>query len=142
MKPFVLSLFAFLIVTPASAENLICDHLKTEAGYKDEKSYKFLFEAKDEFVFRSKKDLKEKFVVKPDTVENFRALTAAFKSQGIDLVITMPPTRGLTHFDKLPGTIEQAEKPFNAQAGIESYNAFLKQMKDAGVLAADFTGMT
>ena len=141
MRALYLIAFTLLFSSTASAQSLLCDALKEEATYEDKTSYRYLFEGHEGYVFRSKKGLKSKFEVKPETLEKFSAVTKAFKAKGIDFVIVMPPTRALVHPDKLPNDIPFIKKPFDPVKTLGAYNNFIATLKSKGVLIADFSAL-
>lgn len=117
----------------------ICPALKDPATYtSDKKSYQMIVQGKDGWVFRSRKDFKEDFSVKPESFALFQTLNAAFKKKNVDLVILMPPTRTVVHPSVIPPSGQNDVPPFDPVKATRSYNDFVAAFNTGGIRAPSF----
>jgi len=81
---------------------LFCDALYDEETYeKKYKAYKMLVAGQDGWIFRTSRDLRTDFNLKPSTINYLKDLQNAFEEKDITFVMLFAPTRGLIHHDKI-----------------------------------------
>lgn len=84
---------------------------------------------KNGWVFRPTKDFLEDFKISDEIVTHFKKFHNALQANGTELIIVMPPTRGLVHSDK----ILSAE--YDVDGAHNNYKASIQKMKDKGLNA-------
>lgn len=138
----ILSLCGIAPARSAWAEDTtdyICPALKDPVTYQgDKKSYQMIVQGKDGWVFRSRKDFKEDFSVKPESFSLFQALNVAFKKKNVDLIILMPPTRTVVHPSVMPPVGQGDISPFDVEKATRSYNDFVAAFNAGGIRAPSF----
>ena len=133
IKNTLLFFVCFLMFTPLAHADIgktMCDALSDDKTYKDDKSYKKLIPGKDGWVFRTLTDMKDDFELNEISQRRFKRLHDAFASHGIELVITLLPTRGMMHSEHIEMDEASLEKAW------ESYISLSKQLESQGVHVA------
>jgi alginate biosynthesis protein AlgX len=97
-----------------------------------------LVEAPDNWLFRTKNDLRTQFGVSADGYRQLKTLRDQLKQRGTELVIVYQPTRGLVHPDKLGPA---AEARFNYAQAAKSYASTLDQLRKQGIWVPDLTSV-
>ncbi len=118
----------------------LCPALKIVDTYKNEdnEDYAMLIAGKDGWLFRSRLDLKFRFLMTDRTEDSFRRLNDAFKYYGTDLVVAMLPTRGITEHDSL---LPPYSNSYDAKTAAKNYLAMIEDMRGTGIRMADMTGV-
>ena len=101
---FLIFVLAILLPFTALAEDIssaFCDDLSKEEIYDQNnlKNYKTMIAGKENWVFRTKTDFKKDFSLSQETKNFFAQLQDGFKRRGADLVVLIPPPRGMAHQD-------------------------------------------
>lgn len=115
---------------------LICPALKDPQNYAEGrmKLLREIVPGKDRWLFRSEVDLTNDFGIPANMRSEYARLMAAFKRQGIHVVMAIQPTRGLMHRDKLrPGQ----EMGFDYARANRNLSAYLQQMRAGGAVVPD-----
>jgi len=131
-----LSIF-YTVMTPVNVmansdiDKAFCDAIRDEKTYdkKHYKSYKMLVQGDDGWVFRTFSDFRTDFSLTDTTIRNMKNLTKAFKSQGVEFVVLVPPTRGLLHSDKVRDAEAQKYKFTDPERVQKNYAEFLKTLR-------------
>lgn len=134
---WVMCVGIFLPLT-AGAQTISCESLDKSQAYAHKKSYRYLAEGPEGWLFRSEKDMKADFSLTPQTIARFRELDQAFREKSMDLVIVMPPTRAMMHADKVP-VPSRWIKSYEAEKAWNSYAESLVSLKAAGLNIVEFT---
>lgn len=101
-----------------------CKALKDETSYKAPyEKFKYLVEGQGGWIFRSKQDFRMKFAVDDDTWSLLTEVKNAFKKRNIDLVIAIPPTRGMAAASMVP----TGQNGFDGVKATYLYKQFLEQ---------------
>lgn len=119
----------------AGAEEFgLCKELGDAALYKKygKLPYSFLVEGKDGWIYRSRTDFKTKFSLDEDAKRGFQKLNEGFRRRGIQLVLAILPTRGMTHPATLPDSSPLMGK-FTTEKAIAGYNAYLEALRGLGL---------
>ncbi len=136
IKWILIATFAFFIFAPlAHAETpdfSSCKALRKEAFYRRYEEFMYLFEGKDGWFFRSKKDLRLDFRISEDRIAQFKRLSDALKSKGTDLVIAFPPTRAIAAAKMLPDH-EPLMQGYDSRLAVQNYAKFIRDMNRAGI---------
>lgn len=132
------SLSLMLMTSAYGQENstvLFCDATSDAALYDKNKfeSYKILVPGTDGWIFRSESDLKADFLLTPEGLDNLDKMNKAFKRRGIELVILMPPTRGLVHQDNLTPETRQKYGIEDTNSIWENYGQSLESIRKRGL---------
>src|SRR6185436_13043941 len=93
-------------------EQAFCPAIYNEQSYQrgDLDHYAMLIPGKDGWIFRTENDFRSNWRNNNQTMNYLRGLQEAFKRNNADLVIVMPPVRGLVHADML---LSEYKKKFN-----------------------------
>ena len=142
MKIVLLLIAAFWIfLSPAYAQDsaLHCPALDNPKTYKDNESYRYLVVGGENknWIFRSRKDLKQDFTFTPETINKFSKLNRILKSKGKTLHIVMPPTRGVAHANKIP-TDSKFIGNFDSDKADTTFKESLNDLQKAGISVSDF----
>ena len=132
----MLSMF-YTVMTPANVmanndvDKAFCDAIRDEKTYdrKHYKSYKMLVQGDDGWIFRTFSDFRTDFSLTDTTIRNMKNLTKAFKSQGVEFVVLVPPTRGLLHSDKVRDVETLKYKFTDPERVQKNYVEFLKTLR-------------
>jgi alginate biosynthesis protein AlgX len=114
----------------------VCDAARTPQAYLYKKDVKYIFHGKNGWLYRTA-DFRTDFTASPRALEYFRRLNQALKSKGQTLVMAFQPPRALmgqAHID--PASIPEG---YNVAAAKSGYQAFLQQLRDAGMVAVDLS---
>jgi alginate biosynthesis protein AlgX len=116
LLPGAILLLLFFVAAPKSAtagslvtnraedvSALFCADMMNEDLYDKYQldSYKLLIPGKNGWVFRSESDFRNDFSLDKATLNNLHNLSEAFRLRGTELVIVLPPTRGLLNYQNL-----------------------------------------
>jgi alginate biosynthesis protein AlgX len=121
-----------------------CPALNNPTSYEGKRAIKYLVPGAQDWLFISKKDFMQNFELKEESVASFKNLQQALKKHGTDLVLVVPPQRGLMHPDKINLTHPRARTYDNKKARA-SYQKMISQLQQAGVdihNAPDFENIT
>jgi alginate biosynthesis protein AlgX len=100
------------------------------------KNYATLVEAKDQWLFRTRSDLRTDFGLDESGYKALKRLRDGLAQRGVELVLVMPPSRGLLHADRLTA-LELAS--FDQARARQNYLQTLDRVRGLGILAPDFT---
>ena len=104
-----------------------------------QQNFTTLVQAKGDWLFRTREDLRTEFDTTPAGYKRLRQLHDAFKARGVELVVVYQPTRGLVNRNML----EPAEKAaFDYQKALRNYQAMLKRFSDMGYNVPDLSPLT
>ena len=122
-------------IETASVSDAFCKELKDEAAYDKKKiaHYKMLIPGKDEWIFRTENDFRQNWHINKKTVTYLRNLQDAMKTQNADLVIVMPPIRGMVHNDKVRNADRQKFGVKDIDAAWQEYEAMISMLKSKGI---------
>lgn len=123
-----------------AAKPMVYEKLKDEKAYKKKSGYRLLVEGLDGTLFRTRSDLKTDFSIKRENIAYFEEFNKALKSKGTNLVIVMPPTRGILFSDKITPA-QKAEYKFDEKAAFDSYLKFAGRIRETGVTVTDFADL-
>ena len=107
----------------------------SEKGYDD---FKMLIEGKDEWLYRTRLDLKYRFKLTNNTLDSFYRLNEAFKSYGTNIVLAMMPTRGITTGGNFNPPYD---KSYDALEAYENYQILLDELRTTNFTVADTSGV-
>ena len=119
-----------MVEKEAPTVDLVCPALWKAKAYKNNKSYKMLESGDDGWIFRTNADFKNDFELSSVGLKNFSRLQKALKSQNIELVIALLPTRGMMH-----NTVV-ADCAYDYTVAIDSYNKLADQLHGVGISIA------
>ncbi len=139
MKRFLLFSFLALAAAPAWAAGGLerCKALYDEAAYGEEfEDYKMLLPGKEGWIFRTKSDFKTDFPLSEENKAWFLKFQEALKSQKINSVFAIIPTRGMAAATMLPDN-DPLRQSYDSARARENYRAFLAGAQEAGI---HFTG--
>lgn len=104
-----------------------------------QQNFTTLVQAKGDWLFRTREDLRTEFDTTPAGYKRLRQLHDAFKARGVELVVVYQPTRGLVNRNML----EPAEKAaFDYQKALRNYQAMLQRFSDMGYNVPDLSPLT
>ena len=120
----------------AKEEAFSCPALRKPESYKkgDFKNLQYLLVGKDNWFFRSEQDLRTDFDFRRGNDAEIRKLAKYFKTKGIDLVIALPPMRGVGAHQFVP-TTDPLAKRYDAAMARNNYKKMIKELNDNGVYA-------
>ncbi|MET1076844.1 MAG: alginate O-acetyltransferase [Pseudomonas sp.] len=95
-----------------------------------------LVQAQDDWLFRTRYDLRTDFGTTAAGYAQFKQLSQALKRKGIELLVVYQPTRGLVHPDKLIGA-ERAS--FDYELAKRNYLDTVEQLRKTGVWVTDLS---
>ncbi|MCE7887539.1 MAG: hypothetical protein DYH13_08600 [Alphaproteobacteria bacterium PRO2] len=77
--------------------------MANEKAYKDKgaQTYATLIPGQDGWIFRTKNDFRSNWTISEATQERLLALQEAMRANNAELVIVMPPVRGMIHANEL-----------------------------------------
>lgn len=112
-----------------------CPGMADEQAYKDKRvqTYATLIPGKDGWVFRTKKDFRNDWAISGDITRRILDLQNAMRAHNADLVIVMPPVRGMIHTNEV---LEQDKKAYgldNPEVSWDAYETFVNDAKSAGI---------
>lgn len=120
-----------------SIDEAYCSDMGNEEIYKEKRlsNYSIIIPGNNEWLFRTIVNFKKDFSIKKDTTEYLLDIQKGFEGRGSNLVLLLPPPRGLVHASNLK---EADKKKFNftdkdVTLGWESYLQAIKTLKDGGV---------
>lgn len=102
------------------------------------KNYATLVEAKDQWLFRTQSDFRTDFGLDESGYKALKRLRDGLAQRGVELVLVMPPSRGLLHADRLTPP-ELAN--FDQAKARQNYVQTLDRVRDLGVQVPDFTNL-
>ena len=102
------------------------------------KNYATLVEAKDQWLFRTRSDLRTDFGLDESGYKALKRLRDGLAQRGVELVLVMPPSRGLLHADRLT-PLELAS--FDQAKARQNYLQTLDRVRGLGILAPDFANL-
>ncbi len=110
MIRYMLVAFLMLVTGPALAQEKIpfCDALSREETYIGREPYRYLVQGADGWIFRSLSDFKKEIQPKEKDLARLKQLNAAFTAQGITLVPSIIPLRGMMQGNKVPAGMTDA----------------------------------
>lgn len=114
----------------------VCAEARKEENYKSTRGVRHLLHGLDGWLFRQI-EFRTDFLAQPDTLEYFRRLGRALAKKGQVLVVAYQPARAMMS----PQHIDLAAMPkgYTPEKAREGYRAFLKQLRDAGIVAPDLS---
>ncbi len=115
---------------------LECPALNNPQSYEKRRAQKYLVPGTADWLFISKKDFMQDFKLKEETITAFANFQKSLKKHGTDLVLVVPPQRGLMHPDKIDFSNPRARGYDNKKAR-DSYQFMIKQLQQAGVAIHD-----
>ena len=111
-----------------------CAALRNPDAYGEKyRSYVHLVAGKDEWVFRSNKDFKQKFKFDDRNARLYRDFARALKTRGTTLVLSVIPTRGIVAHEKLLFD-DELTKNYDPIAAKASYDTMIARLNRHGVL--------
>lgn len=112
-----------------------CPDMANEQAYKDKRvqTYATLIPGNDGWIFRTKNDFRDNWAVTEATKERLLELQDAMKAHNAELVIIMPPVRGMIHTNELLPGDKKTYGLDNPQASWDAYEAFINDAKSAGI---------
>ncbi len=121
---------------PAQADAFrLCADAGDEDSY-DGNDFLMLRQGLDGWLFRDRADFRILKPLEEDISAGIGDLSAALKQRGIQLVIVVPPTRGIAAADKVDrGDASQAK--FDIVAATSAYRARLDALRQAGAVVPD-----
>jgi len=129
-KAFILSamlLSLSFIVPAAQSETIGCPALTDSKTYKKKSDFQKLIIGQDDWVFRTRIDFSDDFDLNSAGRERFKRFNEALAKHDIALILSLVPTRGLMHSDK----VEYPE--FDLEEAKASYLKLAKQIEEQGV---------
>lgn len=102
------------------------------------KNYATLVEAKDQWLFRSKSDLRTDFGLDESGYKALKRLRDGLAQRGVELVLVLPPSRGMLHADRLT-PLERAS--FDQAKARQNYLQTLDRVRGLRILVPDFTSL-
>ena len=121
-------------------ECLFCPAMKDPNSYLEGnmKLMKQLVPGKDRWLFRSEVDLTNSFGMSGNMTREYARLINVLADKGIELAMVVQPTRGLMHRDKVRADMAHG---FDFELARNNYDAYLRQLRSAGALVPDLTGL-
>jgi alginate biosynthesis protein AlgX len=102
------------------------------------KNYATLVEAKDQWLFRTRSDFRTDFGLDENGYRALKRLRDGLAQRGVELVLVMPPSRGLLHADRLT-PLELAS--FDQARARQNYVLTLDRVRELGIQVADFSNL-
>lgn len=96
---------------------------------------RYLFNGKDSWLFATALDLRSDFRLGEDALRGMTRLADAFRRNGTQVVVVYLPPRGLMHSDRFQ------RAGYDPAAALASYRAAIAQLRQAGFIVPDFTGL-
>lgn len=114
---------------------VFCPDMANEQAYKDKKvqTYATLIPGKDGWIFRTKNDFRSDWAISNDVTQHILGLQEAMRTHNAELVIIMPPVRGMIHVSEM---LEKDKKTYgldNPEASWNAYESFINDAKNAGI---------
>jgi alginate biosynthesis protein AlgX len=121
-------------------ECLFCPAMKDPNSYLEGnmKLMKELVPGEDRWLFRSEVDLTNSFGMAGNMTREYARLIKALGDKGIELAMVVQPTRGLMHRDKVRAELAHG---FDFELARNNYDAYLRQLRSAGALVPNLTGL-
>lgn len=119
----------------ARAEFRLCEDAADEDSY-DGNDFLMLRQGLDGWLFRDRADFRILKPLEAETTEGIRDLVAALKARGTELVIVVPPTRGIAAADKVDRA-DPGQADFDVAKATAAYRARLDALRAAGALVPD-----
>ncbi len=138
MKKILMLILAMAILPqPAKASGLsACSALGDESAYGEKfDDYALLLEGKEGYIFRTGKDLRMDFDISDEHLAFYKKFSEALKEKGTELVLAIPPVRGVTAKSLLPDD-SPLTRNFDPALATKNYAAFIDRMNQAGVHVA------
>lgn len=128
--------FSFILPVSFTPAFAACKDIENSKAYsKKREGAKFLVEGMDGFLFISQKDLQQDFPLSKRNL-NFAALfRARMKAKGIDVVFTIPPTRGMVHQDKIPQAAKE-KYGFDPVLARRNFQGMIDKLRAKGFVVA------
>ncbi|MDW3713058.1 MULTISPECIES: alginate O-acetyltransferase [unclassified Pseudomonas] len=95
-----------------------------------------LVQAKDDWLFRSRNDLRTDFGTTPYGYSEFKRLRDALKAKGVELMVVYQPTRGLINREKLT---EQEKARFDFELAKKNYLKTVADFRKTGIWVTDLS---
>lgn len=132
IKIFWILLSVLMTITPVvwASESRFCSALSDDETYVKKRTYKKLIEGQDGWIFRTKTDFNENFKMNSALRMRFTRMNTEFQEQGIKLVISLLPTRGMLHHDLIDYPDYDIEK------AMTSYTDLAKGLRKLGISVA------
>ncbi|MHC8354506.1 alginate O-acetyltransferase AlgX-related protein [Pseudomonas sp. LB3P81] len=102
------------------------------------KNYATLVETKDQWLFRTRSDFRTNFGLDESGYKALKRLRDGLAQRGVELVLVLPPSRGLLHADRLT-PLELAS--FDQARARQNYLQTLDRVRDLRILVPDFTNL-
>lgn len=118
-----------------AAEFQLCADAADEDSY-DGNDFLMLRQGRDGWLFRDRADFRVLKPLEDDIASGIADLAAALKQRGTELVIVVPPTRGIAAADQIDRT-DPAQAGFDVAAATQAYEAKLQALRGAGVIVPD-----
>jgi alginate biosynthesis protein AlgX len=120
---------------PNELGSSFCPDMANEQAYKDKgaQTYATLIPGQDGWIFRTKNDFRSDWTISEATQDRLLALQEAMRANNAELVIVMPPVRGMIHADELMPADQKIYGDDTLQKSWEAYEAFINNAKSAGI---------
>lgn len=123
-------------IVPAQADAFrLCANAGDEDSY-DGNDFLMLRQGLDGWLFRDRADFRILKPLEEDVSAGIADLSAALRQRGIQLVIVVPPTRGIAAADKVDRG-DPAQAAFDIAAATAGYKARLEALRQAGAIVPD-----
>ncbi len=112
-----------------------CPDLANQQVYEQKKMehYSILIPGKDGWVFRTENDFRKDWEINDKTLNYLLTLQNAFRMHNAELVMLMPPVRGLAHYDKLFRKDKKKYGLKNASEAWDKYEAGITDLQNKGI---------
>ena len=116
-------------------DGVFCEELSDPQSYKKKSldHFAMLIEGKGGWIFRTHNDFRNDWSVKPETLDYLKQLDQAFKKRNAELVLVIPPVRGMVHADRLSRIHKKTYLEKDVDTLWSDYNAMIAAMNGTGV---------
>ncbi|VUD58795.1 Alginate biosynthesis protein AlgX [Thalassocella blandensis] len=113
-----------------------CEKVKHPEFYTTSylKNFSMLLKGKENWLFRSEKELTTEFGPEAEARRRLRVFSDRLRQHGTQLVMILPPTRGLVHPDKIP-----QDYYFDFTTASDNYRHMVANLRAEGIVIPDLS---
>ena len=127
--------FLGLLLTAPAGQAADCPALRQEATYKEDLAgSRYLLTGQQGWIFQSEKDLLTDFRFQHDIEAELLTLSRYFKHQGTDLVIVLPPPRGIMAGELTPRH-DKLASGYDSEVARTHYRNMIEDLNKKGIHA-------
>jgi alginate biosynthesis protein AlgX len=121
---------------PEAGGGYFCNDMANEASYKGSSLNHFatLIPGQDGWIFRTNNDFRQNWDTTPHTLDYMKELKAALATRNAELVLVIPPIRGLTSAQKLTSAQRATYGLTDLDANWKAYQKMIDDFASTGVI--------